>query len=54
MGTEDPNSPVIALNGLTKRYGMGDAEHTVLDGIDLIIEKGEFIASSRLRGEHAN
>ncbi|MFZ1360648.1 MAG: ABC transporter ATP-binding protein [Candidatus Saccharimonadales bacterium] len=36
--------PVIALAGLTKRYGIGDAEHTVLDSIDLTIEKGEFIA----------
>lgn len=36
--------PVIALKGLKKRYGMGDAEQTVLDGIDLKIERGEFIA----------
>jgi putative ABC transport system ATP-binding protein len=35
--------PVIELKGLTKRYGMGDAEQTVLDEIDLQIEKGEFI-----------
>ncbi len=37
-------APVIALHGLTKRYGIGDAEQTVLDGIDLEIKKGEFIA----------
>ena len=36
--------PVIELRGLTKRFGVGDAEHTVLDEIDLTIEKGEFIA----------
>ncbi len=36
--------PVIALKGLVKRYGIGDAEHTVLDSVDLVIEKGEFIA----------
>ena len=36
--------PVIALRGLTKRYGIGDAEQTVLDSIDLEIKKGEFIA----------
>ena len=36
--------PVIALKGLTKRYGIGDAEHTVLDNIDLTIKKGEFVA----------
>lgn len=40
----DPNTPVISLRGLTKRYGIGDAEHTVLDGLDLMIERGEFIA----------
>jgi putative ABC transport system ATP-binding protein len=39
-----PTPPVIELRGLTKRYGMGDAEHTALDSIDLRIEKGEFIA----------
>jgi putative ABC transport system ATP-binding protein len=43
MGT-DAEAPVIALNRLTKRYGIGDAEHTVLDALDLTIEKGEFIA----------
>ena len=40
----DANAPVIALNRLTKRYGIGDAQHTVLDELDLTIEKGEFIA----------
>jgi ABC-type lipoprotein export system ATPase subunit len=37
------NSPVIELKGLVKRYGIGDAEHRALDGIDLTIEPGEFI-----------
>lgn len=40
----DSTTPVITLRGLTKKYGVGDAEHTVLDEIDLTIEKGEFIA----------
>jgi putative ABC transport system ATP-binding protein len=35
--------PVIELRGLTKRYGMGDAEHNALDAVDLTIEKGEFL-----------
>lgn len=35
--------PVIELRGLTKRYGVGDAEHNALDEVDLTIEKGEFI-----------
>lgn len=36
--------PVIELRSLTKSYGIGDAEHKALDGVDLTIEKGEFIA----------
>lgn len=36
--------PVITLRDLKKRYGVGDAEHFALDGVDLTIEKGEFIA----------
>ena len=36
--------PVIELKGLTKSYGIGEAEHKALDGVDLTIEKGEFIA----------
>lgn len=35
--------PVIELRGLTKKYGLGDAEHNALDAVDLTIEKGEFI-----------
>ncbi len=37
-------TPVIQLRSLIKRYGIGDAEHHALDGIDLTIDKGEFIA----------
>ncbi len=44
MKKVDSTTPVIALRGLTKRYGIGDAEHTVLDSVDLTIQKGEFIA----------
>ena len=36
--------PVIVLKDLKKRFGIGDAEHFAIDGIDLTIEKGEFIA----------
>ncbi len=36
--------PVIELRGLKKRFGIGDAEHYALDGMDLTIKKGEFIA----------
>ncbi len=36
--------PVIVLRQLKKRFGIGDAEHYALDGVDLTIQKGEFIA----------
>ena len=34
----------IQLHGITKRFGIGDAEHCALDGVDLTVKKGEFIA----------
>lgn len=37
-------TPRIQLRGITKRFGIGDAEHYALDGVDLTVEKGEFIA----------
>lgn len=40
----DTQPPVIKLSGLTKHYGIGAAEQTVLDGVDLQVENGEFIA----------
>ncbi len=39
-----PTPPVIELKNLKKRFGIGDAEHFALDGMDLTIQKGEFIA----------
>ncbi len=38
------NPPVIVLKELRKRFGIGDAQHSALDGINLTIERGEFIA----------
>lgn len=35
--------PVIELKALVKRFGIGDAEHNALDGIDLTIQAGEFV-----------
>jgi putative ABC transport system ATP-binding protein len=35
---------VIVLSQLYKRFGLGDTEHCAIDGIDLTIKKGEFIA----------
>jgi len=42
--TETKTEAVIVLKDLKKRFGIGDAEHYALDGINLTIEKGEFIA----------
>lgn len=41
---ESKTPPVIVLKELRKRFGIGDAQHSALDGIDLTIERGEFIA----------
>lgn len=38
------NTPVIVLKDLKKRFGIGYAEHWALDGVNLTIQKGEFIA----------
>lgn len=35
---------LIQLRGLTKTYGKGDAEFKALKGVDLNIDKGEFVA----------
>lgn len=40
----DTKPPVIELHTLTKRYGIGAAEQIALDGVDLKVENGEFIA----------
>lgn len=37
-------SSVISLRSLKKRFGVGDAEHYALNGVDLEVQKGEFIA----------
>ena len=36
--------PLIELHGLTKTYGTGDAAFQALKGIDLTINRGEFVA----------
>jgi putative ABC transport system ATP-binding protein len=37
-------APVIQFRGVTKVYGKGDAAVTALKGIDLSIDRGEFVA----------
>lgn len=41
--SKTPTPSVIELRGLVKTYGIGDAEHNALDGVDLTIDRGEFI-----------
>lgn len=35
--------PVIKLENLVKQYGIGDATHNALDGVDFTVQAGEFI-----------
>lgn len=42
--TDTQTPVVISLQGLKKRFGIGDAAHFALDGMDLTVRKGEFIA----------
>lgn len=36
--------PVIELRTIVKKFGIGNAEHNALNGVDLTVGKGEFIA----------
>ncbi|WP_445395847.1 MacB family efflux pump subunit [Zobellella sp. An-6] len=38
------NTPLIELRGITKEYGEGELATRVLHGIDLVINRGEFVA----------
>jgi putative ABC transport system ATP-binding protein len=40
----DDHRAVIDTTGLTRIYGSGDAEVWALDGVDLQVQKGEFVA----------
>lgn len=42
--TSEETPPVISLKKLRKVFGIGDAENIALDGVDLVIDKGEFVA----------
>lgn len=41
---ETPTHSLIELTGVTKVYGTGQAEMQALRGVDLIIERGDFVA----------
>lgn len=44
MTEADTNTPLIELSGITRIYGRGEAEVRALDGVDLSISEGEFVA----------
>jgi putative ABC transport system ATP-binding protein len=37
-------APVISLTGITKVYGMGETTVHALSGVDLIVERGDYVA----------
>ena len=43
MSKNKDKPPVIELRSLSKRFGIGDAEHDAINNIDLKIERGEFV-----------
>jgi putative ABC transport system ATP-binding protein len=44
MQTTHASTPVIDLRSVTKTYGNGKLEVTALTGVDLLVERGEFVA----------
>ena len=36
--------PVIALHAVSKVYGQGDTEVRAVDGVDLVVERGDYVA----------
>lgn len=38
------SSPIVAVNQVVKRFPVGDSEITILTGIDLTIEAGQFVS----------
>jgi len=44
VGANGDGRPAIELSGVTKTYGSGRIQVTALDGVDLTIEPGDFVA----------
>jgi putative ABC transport system ATP-binding protein len=42
--TTRPNRPVIDLRGIVKTYGEGETAVHAVDGVDLIVERGDYVA----------
>ncbi|MBK8445577.1 MAG: ATP-binding cassette domain-containing protein [Micropruina sp.] len=44
MSTAVQAPPIVSISGLTRVFGTGDAQVVALDGIDLTVVRGEFVA----------
>jgi putative ABC transport system ATP-binding protein len=44
MNWANPRRPVIELTGVHKVYGQGEAEVRALDGVDMTVEQGDYVA----------
>jgi putative ABC transport system ATP-binding protein len=44
LGLDKVAEPVVELEGVRREYLVGDQKTIALDGIDLVIERGEFVA----------
>ena len=44
MDDRPARAPIIELRGIRRLYGAGEAEVRALDGVDLAIRQGEFVA----------
>lgn len=44
MSAPRARRPVIEMTGIRKIYGQGDAEVRALDGVDLLVEHGDYVA----------
>ena len=41
---QDGQAPMIRLEGIVKRYAIGDGVIAALNGVDLVIDRGEFVS----------
>ena len=44
MSPESPKAPLVSMRGVVRKYRKGGEDLVVLHGLDLDIEKGEFLA----------
>jgi putative ABC transport system ATP-binding protein len=42
-GVRTATRPVIGLHGISKIYGRGDAEVRAVDGVDLVVDRGDYV-----------